>query len=90
MTRNAFQTMIKKNINTGNATIKRRNVTLKNTKKFVTHSFENSNSNHQIINAIGLASAFGSVSAIVAMSPLDELTQIDPNNVCYHRHLHPR
>lgn len=89
MMRNTLRTMIKKNVDAGNA-IKRRNLNLKNTKRFVTHSFENSNSNHQIINGIGLASAFGSVTTIVAMLPLDEFKQKDPNNVCYHRHLHPR
>lgn len=53
-------------------------------------SLKNYNSNHELINAVGLAGAFASVTSIIAILPLDELRQKDPNNFCYHRHLHPR
>ena len=35
---------------------------------------------HQITHAAG----------VIALLPLDEFEKLDPENVCYHRHLHPR
>jgi|EP01083_Nonionella_stella_P002486 hypothetical protein len=42
------------------------------------------------VTAAGILAAYISITAIVAMSPLDEFEKIDPKNDCYHRHLHPR
>jgi flagellar motor component MotA len=45
---------------------------------------------NQLIHGMGVAGALMSVTAMVALSPLDEFEKVDPDNVCYHRHLHPR
>lgn len=45
---------------------------------------------NQLIHGIGVVGALMSVTAMVALSPLDEFEKVDPENVCYHRHLHPR
>ena len=45
---------------------------------------------NQFIHGVGVVGALMSVTAMVALSPLDEFEKVDPENVCYHRHLHPR
>ena len=45
---------------------------------------------HQITHAAGVVGALMLISAIIALLPLDEFEKLDPENVCYHRHLHPR
>lgn len=45
---------------------------------------------YPIVSAVGILGAFIAVTAAVAVSPLDEFEKIDKNNICYHRHLHPR
>lgn len=45
---------------------------------------------HQNTHAAGVVGALMSISAMIALLPLDEFEKLDPKNVCYHRHLHPR
>ena len=47
-------------------------------------------SKSQVINAMGLVGAFGAITGVLAMAPLDEFERIEKKNVAYHHHLHPR
>ena len=40
--------------------------------------------------SIGVIMGIMGVTAIVLLTPLDELKLVEQKNTCYHRHLHPR
>lgn len=44
----------------------------------------------KVFHKIGILSAFGAVTGVVMMSPLEEFEKVERNNGAYHHHLHPR
>jgi hypothetical protein len=41
-------------------------------------------------HALGLVVAFGGITGIISLAPLDEFEKIEKKNAAYHHHFHPR